>query len=212
MRITHRAQGALAAVAVVAALAYPALLVRRALLPRRTTAHGVFHMRAEKGPPGRVYVIGDSLAADWQRVPAWAPLLLGGWECFGVPGDRTREVEHRLLDGELLGQPRGVVLIVGTNDIREGEDGATTARRIVEIAAHVARLAPTARLVVIGVPMAHSEAEACNRALAADRGFAYIAPESAVGGGDGLDADGIHLTRQGYERLTPLVLSLLREP
>ena len=105
-----------------------------------------------------VLFIGDSITDQW-----YGPGL-GVWrqrlkplkaEQFGISADRTEHLLYRLDDRELEGiEPRVVVLMTGTNNLKSGEiqmSPADTAAGVVAVVDLIRRRLPAAHVLVMGI-------------------------------------------------------------
>jgi lysophospholipase L1-like esterase len=74
---------------------------------------------------GAIVLLGDSITQGWTSVGSTLP----GFKFAnrGISGDTTRGVLLRLKEDVLSLQPRGVVLLIGTNDLEEGATPETIA-------------------------------------------------------------------------------------
>jgi lysophospholipase L1-like esterase len=124
----------------------------------------------EKRHRGRieVYFIGDSITRRWGAAePRYRALLehwqksFHGWNAanFAWGADTTRNMLWRLDQGELDGvNPRVIVVMAGTNNLRVPADEADGERLAADVARGIAailercrRLAPEARIVLMGI-------------------------------------------------------------
>ncbi len=81
--------------------------------------------RRVKPDQGAVVFLGDSITQGWTDL---APVFLGLKTANrGISGDTTRGVLLRLPEDVLALNPRGVVLLIGTNDLEEGAAPETIA-------------------------------------------------------------------------------------
>lgn len=119
--------------------------------PRFQMMHESFLKRGKEGPIG-VLFLGDSITEGWGRAKEIWQEHYGRYQPanFGISGDQTQHVLWRIENGELNGiQPKVVVLMIGTNNIRNSaEEISRGDRRIVEEIHH--RL-PNTRLLLLGI-------------------------------------------------------------
>src|SRR5579863_391104 len=93
--------------------------------------------QAVKTQPYRVLFFGDSITERWDE-PLWdakrvwdANMVPRGVLNAGVSGDRTEHLRWRLDHGNLDGPPpKGIVLLIGTNDLGHGRPAAEAAEGI----------------------------------------------------------------------------------
>lgn len=145
---------------------------------------------------------------------------------FGIGGDRCENVLWRLDRGELRGPPpKLIVLLIGTNN-----QGMNTAEEVgIGVTAVVKSLrnyVPDAKILLLGIfpsagtPLAKTRA--INEIIAgledkqtiryADIGAKFLDGDGRIQGG--ILADGVHLTRKGYEiwgdAVTPIIEEMLK--
>jgi lysophospholipase L1-like esterase len=196
---------AIVALVAVAVLAIgPHRLVAHALAPAR--ARLVSFFASHPIAPGDVVLLGDSLT-DGAR---WEELFPGvALRNRGVPADTTADVLARL-DQVTAGRPAIVMLMIGTNDLGQGDSVAATMERYREILKRLRRDSPTTRVYVQSVlPRGASyreDVELLNREVeraAAEHGAVWIdlyrdflAPDGSIR--DDLSNDEIHLLGPGY--------------
>ncbi len=201
--------------------------------------HAAFLRRIREGPVGLLF-IGDSITRRWAEVPhLWARYFARYAAAnFGVGSDTTQSCLWRLLHGELDGiDPRGVVLLIGTNDLptRPAGDVAGSIHSIVDV---VHDRLPNAVVILMAVfprgpqrephppasePSYARPIKALNDELSreAARGYVHLLDIGArMLGPDGeidaaLMADRLHLVEPGYvtwaEALEPLLRSIFGE-
>lgn len=95
---------------------------------------------------GAVVFVGDSITEWWTDLPAAFPGLPVANR--GIAGDVSRGVLFRLGEDALDLEPRGIVILVGTNDLRVGGNPEDVAFNIGEMIAAVAKRAPGTPVVV----------------------------------------------------------------
>ena len=174
------------------------------------------------GTRARVIFMGDSITEFW--LGADPGMFTGGIVDRGISGQTTPQMLLRFRQDVIALRPRAVHIMAGTNDIA-GNTGPTT---LDEVEANIRSMAELARghgiRVIIGavLPADHfnwsperrpaGEIAELNRRLkryAAANGFTfadyYSAMKNARGGMDpNLAADGVHPTREGYQRMRPI--------
>lgn len=105
-------------------------------------------------PP--VLFVGDSITANWTvgpGLPVWNQVFapLGAMQA-GIYGDETQGVLWRLDHSELSNlHPKLVVLMIGTNNLTEGDSPADVAQGIEAIVTRLRQLYPDAHLALMGV-------------------------------------------------------------
>jgi len=180
--------------------------------------------------------IGDSLTKCWSREgrEVWNARFAGSHAAnFGISGDATEHVLWRIQNGELDNiHPKAVVLLIGTNNITEGDSPADIAQAIRVIVGEIRRRLPSTRTLLLGVlprrELAnHPDREtirAINRLISGlhdgdhvtylDFGDKLLQPDGSMT--KELTKDFTHLTPKGYEifagAIQPAVESLLRKP
>ena len=178
-----------------------------------------------------VYFIGDSITRRWGAAePRYSALLahwrksFHGWNAanFAWGGDRTQNILWRLDNGEMQGvSPRVIVVMAGTNNLSgniaaDAQDAiaADIARGIAAILDRCRRLAPQARIVLMGITPRNDNMsympviERINTRLAAmaegDR-IRFINLNGELADANGMllsgvtDPDKLHLALPGYE-------------
>src|SRR5262249_28827658 len=70
---------------------------------------------------------------------------------FGVAGDTTANVLWRISDGELAGNPKLVVLQIGTNDLAQGRSADQTAAAITTVVDAIVKDSPGSQVLLIGL-------------------------------------------------------------
>ena len=172
----------------------------------------------------RVLFLGDSITERWQS-PLWdaeavwdANIAPRGVLNAGVSGDRTEHLRWRLDHGNLDGSPaKGVVLLIGTNDLGHGRPPELAAEGIRATLVRLREKLPDARILLLGLLPRGATAEDRLRqevveannliSTCADGGSIVYAD---IGGGlldrDGglsrkLSPDLLHFNAAGYQRL-----------
>jgi beta-glucosidase len=146
---------------------YPTLIDVRpvrntAIVPSLSPGFEVKHranMEVAKQGDAELLLMGDSITDFWRNPTgnyAGKPVLdkyFGQWKIanFGIAGDTTQGVLHRLQDGEGKGfSPRAIMLMIGTNN-----SGSNTAAEIAEgVGAVVLALQnsfPQAKILLLGI-------------------------------------------------------------
>jgi tetratricopeptide (TPR) repeat protein len=162
-----------------------------------------------------VFLVGDSLAEYWPE-DLWAPLSVFN---FGVKADKTQHTLWRLAQLPPASVDcRHAVILLGTNNLGAGDTSVGIAAGIAAVAAGVVRVAPRARVWVIGTPPARPEGQEfrpdvrrrANATVAGIGGFDTVDADAALAASETAlcyEPDGIHLGRSAYQRLTHGILS-----
>lgn len=165
-----------------------------------------------------IVLLGDSLVAGGR----WSALLrsrrVANEGHRGYTTEELREPTIRIA----AARPRAVIIMSGTNDIRDGHGPAWTAAALETILDHLASDAPETEVVVQSILPRSPDGErvaATNvtiERLATARGVRYLDLHPHFDRGDGRlrDAettDGIHLSRAGYRRWADLLRPTVRE-
>ena len=175
---------------------------------------------AVKTQPYKVLYLGDSITQYWDP-KIWAENMAPrGVLNSGVAGDRTEHLRWRLVHGNLAGPPpKGIVLLIGTNDLGSGRPPAEAAEGIRATLLDLRQKLPDTRILLLGLwPRGATaddwyrqqvvETNKLIRTCADDKAIVY-----ADIGGVLLDTNGnltrelspdlLHFTAAGYARLTP---------
>jgi lysophospholipase L1-like esterase len=179
-----------------------------------------------KTQPYRVLFLGDSITERWQlplwnAKPVWdANMVPRGVLNAGVSGDRTEHLRWRLDHGNLDGPPpKGVVLLIGTNDLAHGRSPEEAAEGIRETLLRLREKLPNTRILLLGLTPRGATADDWFRQEVVK--VNQLIPSCADGstivyadiGGVLLDRDGVlsktlspdllHFSGAGYQRLVP---------
>ncbi len=165
---------------------------------------------AVAGSRADVVLIGDSLAEQWPAA-LWAGRRILN---LGSSGDRTQHVLWRLAcldDGAI--DAKAAIVIVGVNNLLAGDDVRAVIEAVGDVILEMRRAAPAAKIAIVALPpfgpdfrFREADRNTFNAALAdlkdaaAVEGPADWAPRGAEA--SCYQADGVHFTRAGYERLT----------
>ena len=165
-------------------------------------------------------LLGDSNAAAWPPDLLAAGLPGLAVFNFGLPGDRIQNVLWRL-DSVPTGhlRPRDVVIVLGTNNLADGDIPAEIAAGIDAVIAKLRALWGDPAIILPAIarrgagPLARSaEREALNAMLLAKAGTGIRTARSDLildaMGPAAFEPDGIHISRAGYAALTE-ALSIL---
>ena len=240
-----------------ALLATAAAMAAQAPLPAdtpepRTDANSLQAHRdlLDKRGKGRidVYFIGDSITRRWGAAePRYRPLLehwqrsFHGWNAanFAWGGDTTRNMLWRLDQGELEGvDPRVIVVMAGTNNLSGALAGSSEERLAADVVRGIAailercrKLAPRARIVLMGITPRNDDmaympvirrVNAGLAAIADGERIRFIDLNGRLADADGVlrpgmaDADALHLALPAYEvwadALRPVLTEWLGPP
>jgi lysophospholipase L1-like esterase len=180
--------------------------------------------QAVKAQPYRVLFLGDSITERWQ-MPLWdakrvwdANMTPRGVLNAGVSGDRTEHLRWRLDHGNLDGPaPKGVVVLIGTNDLGHGRPAAEAAEGIRATLIQLRQKLPSTRILLLGLwPRGATPADplrqgtvAVNRLIAgcgdndtiiyADIGGALLEPNGTLT--RRISPDLLHFGAAGYQRI-----------
>jgi beta-glucosidase len=182
---------------------------------------------------GSLIFLGDSITfgyANGTGQPIWSSVFdsLGAVD-LGAVGQTTQSLLYQLTLGQLAGySPSVVVLMIGTNNLREGDSPWATANGVLVDVLTIHRYAPLAQVLVLGVPPGGSslhdpyraEVQQTNALIqqksAGDARAMFLNPAAAFENPDGSIStqvlfDYIHPTLLGYARLTDLLAPGLAE-
>lgn len=100
--------------------------------------------------------IGDSITANWTNAPGAAVWnqVYGPRNALqaGIFGDETQGVLWRLEDSALANlHPKAVVLMIGTNNLTEGDSPADVAQGIQAVVAKLREIYPNAQILLMGI-------------------------------------------------------------
>lgn len=102
-----------------------------------------------------VAFLGDSITQGWENTgeDVW-DTEIAPFKCanFGFGGDRTDHVLWRLENGELIGMhPKLVVLMIGTNNIGQGENAQDTADGVRAVVKYLTDNLPRSKVLLLGI-------------------------------------------------------------
>lgn len=184
--------------------------------------HGLGRRLGRRVPVTRkaTVFLGDSLTWEGPFAELLPQLVVVN---HGVPGDTAEHVLARLA-ASIGGQPRHIVLLIGTNDLLRGRSPEATAALIDRIVAAIKLGSPVTGVTVLSLPAANvavnpawrgysERAHALNRALPAlaRRHGATFLDLAAVMNDEhgalvaGFTYDGLHLVPAAYRRWAELL-------
>lgn len=175
---------------------------------------------AVKTEPYRVLYLGDSITQYWAPDVWAANMAPRGVLNSGVAGDRTEHLRWRLDHGNLAGPPpKGVVLLIGTNDLGHGRPPAEAAEGIRATLLDLRRKLPNTRILLLALwprgatpddlfRQAVVETNKLIRACADDRAIVYADIGAVLLDPKGMltsavSPDLLHFNAAGYARLAP---------
>lgn len=109
--------------------------------------------QAEQGG-AEIVILGDSIADYWTThgAASWRTVMAPrGAVDFGIIGNTTGELLSQIAAGELAGKPKVVVLMIGANNIVQGNSPAQVAQGIAANVAAVRAASPQSQVVLMGV-------------------------------------------------------------
>jgi beta-glucosidase len=195
--------------------------------------HDQLVAQARKGKIDLLFV-GDSRTKCWSREgrDVWTNHFEKLHAAnFGISGDCTQNVLWRLQNGELDPvQPKALVLLIGTNNITEGDKPEDIAQAVRAILQEIRRRSPGTRILLLGIlprrELANHRDRETIRAINSllsrlrdgdhvtylDFGDKLLQPDGGLT--TEVTKDFCHLTAKGYEifaeAIQPVVESLLR--
>jgi beta-glucosidase len=215
--------------------------------------HQEYAARARRRRDAVVF-LGDSMIYFWgdplRKTPPGmlGPLGLQAWEQdiapdraanFGVMGDQTQNLLWRVQNGELAGRPRVAVVLVGVNNLLQGQTPGETAAGVSAVVSAIRAASPRTRVLLLGLlppdvapgdplRVAVDQVNAQLAGLAGagpgaggmvtylDPGAGFIGPGGSVLPGLIQPDNHIHPTPQGYsvlaQEVEPVVRQLLGTP
>jgi|HubBroStandDraft_6_1064221.scaffolds.fasta_scaffold572510_1 lysophospholipase L1-like esterase len=178
-----------------------------------------------KSQPYRVLFFGDSITERWElplwdAKPVWdANMPKRGVLNAGVSGDRTEHLRWRFDHGNLDGPaPKGVIVLIGTNDLGHGRPPAEAAEGIRQVLLRLRDQLPAARILLLGLwPRGATAEDPLRQEVVAVNSMIQTCADSTIAyadiGGVLLDAKGnlskelspdlLHFNGAGYARLAP---------
>ncbi|MBX9753059.1 MAG: GDSL family lipase [Roseococcus sp.] len=186
-------------------------------------------MRTAPLPQARLVFLGDSITQGWQPDVYRLFYENRGALNLGISGDATQHMLWRLENGHWPAnlRPSTVVLLIGTNNIGQGSRPEDVAIGIGRVLERLQRLAPEAKILLLGVlPRGATAADPTRQpiarlnqliaACADNRRVFYSDPGSMM-----LDAQGalhawvawdrLHLTQVGYAMLAAAIEGQIRQ-
>ena len=180
--------------------------------------------RAAAGGPYGLVFLGDSITEQW--TPQIMQAHFGAMRPvdLGIPYDRTQNVLWRLKEGIFpKAPPKAVVLLIGTNNLSNGQGPEETALGVAEIVRAVRAKAPPAKILLVSIlPRTNVPLDTIRRtneafAGCADSASVHYLDATALflrpNGGQNMSLyqeDGLHLGPAGYEALSTAIEAKLR--
>jgi lysophospholipase L1-like esterase len=181
--------------------------------------------------PYKVLFFGDSIIERWllplwDAKPVWdANMPQRGVLNAAVSGDRTENLRWRLENGNLDGPPpKGVILLIGTNDLGHGRSPQEAAEGIRVTLMRLHDQLPSTRILLLGLtpraaspddPMRHAVTDV-NKLIqtCAGDGITYADIGGVLLEKDGtlsaaVSPDQLHFSGLGYQRLVPRLDALI---
>ncbi len=169
-----------------------------------------------------VVFLGDSITFNWGTATRPAPgstvftanFARLGVANFGIIGDTTQNLLDRVQTGDLNGQPKVAVVMIGFNDLYGGSTPAQTAEGVTSVVQAIQAESPSTRILLLGV--LPSQVAAVNpeiqqldtliSGLGKEPGVTYLNPGALFGGTNGaanpsLLQDVVHPDAAGYQVL-----------
>jgi lysophospholipase L1-like esterase len=172
------------------------------------------------------YAWGEEGREDFGSVPWSAEFAALHAANFSFPGDQTQHLLYRIRDGELEGHPRVAVVLIGTNNLSEGQSPEVTASGIAAVVDAIHEVSPSTRVLLVGLlPRDYNSDDPhsaeVERVNAIVRGWASEVDVEFVEAGpaflrpDGrldwdLSVDGLHPTSKGYRALADVLRGPIR--
>lgn len=198
--------------------------------------HAELLKRARTSQPAPVVFIGDSITQGWEEegravwAERFAPL---GAVNLGASGDRTEHVLWRLREAPISRlEPKHVVVMIGTNNVGHGSDGADgTLAGVRAVVEQVRAQATEATVILCAIfprgaqmnPMrgellqvnqalsrAYPSTDATSRVRFVDLGDRFIEADGSIPAS--LMPDGVHLSAAGYSAWADALKPLLPAP
>lgn len=176
--------------------------------------------QAVKTQPYRVLYLGDSITTYWDPGVWAANMAPRGVLNAGVAGDRTEHLRWRLDHGNLAGPvPKGVVLMIGTNDLGHGRPPAEAAEGVRQTLIELREKLPDTRILLLGLwprgakpnDWFREEVVQVNKLLPAcadgkmivyaDIGGVLLEPDGTLS--HAISPDLLHFSAAGYQRIVP---------
>jgi lysophospholipase L1-like esterase len=123
--------------------------------------HAQYVAEAAQGGASVVF-LGDSITYNWTNANNPAHLILGDqvWDSriapfktlnFGVAGDQTENLIWRIENGELAGQPKLAVVMIGTNNLGFGQTPQETADGVAAVLSAIHNESPQTKVLLMGI-------------------------------------------------------------
>jgi lysophospholipase L1-like esterase len=194
------------------------------------TEHAVDLATVASGQASNVVFLGDSITQWFQQgagASVWSSkIALLGAADLGVAGDTTNNVLWRVENGELAGQPKVAVLMIGTNNLGNGESVEQTVAGIKADIAAIHAISPNTEILLNGLfprglptDLVRAEVLEVNAELsdlASSLGVVYSDPGAKLEMADGTIGpnfltDLVHPNASGYEIWADGVIDTIQE-
>lgn len=195
---------------------------------QRSAARRMAALAASVPSAADLVLVGDSLAAGWPADLLARAAPDGAVFNFGLPGDRIQNTLWRLGEGSVAHlRPRLVLVVLGTNNLGDGDPPGAVVEGLREVARVARRLWEEPDLILMTLPWRQTKdrqreaarlwINAALHSVSASLGRTrLIDADSVLGSGDEattcLEGDGVHLNRAGHERLTAAIVRQLGPP
>jgi lysophospholipase L1-like esterase len=194
------------------------------------TQHAADLAAAAAGQASNVVFLGDSITqwfAGGIGSTVWSQKIapLGAAD-LGVAGDTTQNLLWRIDNGELAGQPRLAVLMIGTNNLGTGVGVAETVAGIEADITAIRQASPGTQILLNGLfPRGQAsdvmrgdvaQVNAALSSLAGSLGVAYLNPGASMANSQGsiasdFQSDLIHPDAHGYQAWADGIVGTVRQ-
>jgi lysophospholipase L1-like esterase len=102
----------------------------------------------------KMFFLGDSITSHWKDVGAevWSTHYSNrNALCLGIGGDRIENVLWRIDNYGFVGEPKLAVLMIGTNNVRAGNDPKMVAEGMTNLVNRLQTLLPTTNILLLGL-------------------------------------------------------------
>jgi len=174
---------------------------------------------------GGIAFIGDSITQDYPLQDFFSDLVTYN---RGIGGDTTLGLSHRLNESAFEMNPQIIVMLIGTNDLSLTLDNVSTIiDRICHIIETILSKLPQVDIVLQSIypvnpklnlasvgPRKNQDIQKINQALQKIKSIHYVDINQSLQNEEGLldssfSYDGLHLSANGYEKVTSILKPLL---